>query len=40
LSEAIYRIFTRVEKRAEGYTAAAVAQQLAEDLDHRGLKWT
>jgi hypothetical protein len=71
MSETIYRIFTRVEKRAEGYTAVAVAipgnqplrcapasrearccgpreaertaraiaRQLADELDHRGLPW-
>ena len=72
MSETVYRIFTRVEKRAGGYTAVAVAipnnqplrcapssrearccgpreaertahaiaRQLAEELDHRGLAWT
>ena len=72
MTDTIYRIFTRVEKRREGYTAvavaipsgqplrcappsrearccgpleaermaAAIARDLAADLDHRGLKWT
>jgi hypothetical protein len=38
MSETVYRILTRVEKRAEGYTA--VARALAEEMDHRGLAWT